>query len=85
MWGESQTNPTRYVCVYLMLLTVCCLGRMRLGDPAAFLPVLHYCMVKFSRHVASEIAAGGFEVSQNNFAMEACLFHGSVHQVLGLA
>ncbi|KAK9864308.1 hypothetical protein WJX84_011209 [Apatococcus fuscideae] len=35
---------------------------MRLGDPAAFLPVLHYCMVKFSRHVASDIAAGGLEL-----------------------
>lgn len=35
--------------------------RLRTGDPAAILPVLHYVLLRFSRHVALDVAASGYE------------------------
>ncbi len=36
--------------------------RLKLGDPAALLPILHHILLRFSRHVAQCIAKAGFEV-----------------------
>ncbi len=36
--------------------------RLKLGDPAALLPLLHFVLLKFSRHVATTVAAAGYEV-----------------------
>ncbi len=37
--------------------------RLRLGDPVAFLPLLSFTLLKFSRHVARFILRNGYEVS----------------------
>ena len=36
--------------------------RLRLGDPVALLPLLHFILLKFSRHVAQCIHKAGYEV-----------------------
>ena len=38
--------------------------RLRTGDPAAILPIIHYVLLRFSRHVALDVAASGYEVRQ---------------------
>lgn len=38
------------------------LCRAKLGMPAALLPVLNYVLLKFSRHVAHQLASSGYEV-----------------------
>lgn len=40
----------------------CCTRRLRTGDPAAILPIIHYVLLRFSRHVALDVAASGYEV-----------------------
>ena len=40
----------------------CYLCRTKLGVPAAFLPVLNYVLLKFSRHVAHQLVSAGYEV-----------------------
>lgn len=44
----------------LISLPVC---RAKLGVAAAFLPVLNYVLLKFSRHVAHQLVSAGYEVS----------------------
>lgn len=39
------------------------LVRLRLGDPVALLPLLHYTLLRFSKHVAQCIARAGYQVS----------------------
>ncbi|KAK9846472.1 hypothetical protein WJX81_004822 [Elliptochloris bilobata] len=38
------------------------LGGLRTGDPAAILPIIHYVLLRFSRHVALDVAASGYEL-----------------------
>jgi hypothetical protein len=39
------------------------LRRLSLGDPLAALPVLHFALLKYSRHVAAYILQKGVQVS----------------------
>ena len=43
----------------------CCTRRLRTGDPAALLPIIHYVLLRFSRHVALDVAASGYEVRKS--------------------
>lgn len=36
--------------------------RAKLGVAAAFLPVLNYVLLKFSRHIAHQLVSSGYEV-----------------------
>lgn len=36
--------------------------RLKLGEPAASLPLLHYVLLGFSHHVATAVAQAGYEV-----------------------
>jgi hypothetical protein len=52
-------------------LTPCChsllsLFRLSLGDPLAALPVLHFALLKYSRHVAAFILQKGVQVGSSN-------------------
>ena len=42
--------------------TECAPRSLRLGDPVAFLPVLHFALLKFSKHVALAIVTTGVQV-----------------------
>jgi hypothetical protein len=36
--------------------------RLRLGDPVVLLPILHFVILKFSRHVAQCVHKAGYQV-----------------------
>jgi hypothetical protein len=39
---------------------------VRLGDPVAFLPLLHFCLLQFSKHVALAIVNTGIQVGHGD-------------------
>jgi hypothetical protein len=58
-WSLQQATVTHQVTECLFLL----LRRLSLGDPLAALPVLHFALLKYSRHVAAYILQKGVQVS----------------------
>jgi centrosomal protein CEP44 len=40
--------------------------RLRLGEPLAILPLLHYTLLKYSRHVAGKIVQLGYQVGSRH-------------------
>jgi len=57
-------------CAYISATSAgagCLERRLRTGDPAAILPVLHYVLLRFSRHVALDVAASGYEAPQGGW------------------
>lgn len=70
-----------------MLLSV---YRAKLGVAAAFLPVLNYVLLKFSRHVAHQLVSSGYEVQflflgnfKNKYACRVPLITVGVVQLQG--
>lgn len=52
-----------------------CTYRAKLGVAAAFLPVLNYVLLKFSRHVAHQLISSGYEVCFVHSTYVCNVFH----------
>lgn len=61
-WGECSSCHCGQLSKGVVNHVRLCPRSLRLGDPVALLPLLHFTLLKFSRHVAQCIHKAGYEV-----------------------
>lgn len=83
-WYINQTSMQylHAAAVHLHFSPLSCCSRLNLGDPLAVLPILHFVLLKYSRHVVAFILAKGVQVLQQTcraFQGSCCKRCGSLH------